>query len=140
MTPNLLNILQITAALKPQSIASATATTSAYVEARMFERIAGTGVVADLLDTKTLTVQLMQATDVSGGGAKVLGTAVVGTAVGSVTVIASQEARAQEFDSVNGFHTVAVRITHNHGGVRDCAAMLIRNSPVRTPASDMGIA
>ena len=91
-----------------------TARTSAYVSVAGASRILAALVIAAIADTKAVTVQLKQATDSSGTGAKVLGSAVVYTASGAktnVSVIA--EAQVDTLDLANGFGFVAVTISSN---------------------------
>lgn len=106
----------------------------------MFERVMGVGQLADMVLGGTLTVQLMQATDTSGTSAKVLGTAATAVATGAgEDLLATQEVRGQQLDTANGFHTVAVRLSHNHGSARYVSATMIRNAPHEAQVSRMGI-
>ncbi len=68
-------------------------------------------------DTETMTLTLLQASDAAGTGKKVLGTAVVATASGAVTLAAIASALLEDMDHANGFTFVGARVTSDAAGV-----------------------
>ena len=110
----------------PVALATATNLTSAYVTAVGMRRIVGLGIITALANGLTFTVQLMQATNVGAGGAKVLGAAQTVTAVGAQTLLAEVDVHESALDDGGGFTFVAVRISHTGGLARNVASILGR--------------
>lgn len=91
----------------------ATDRTSAYYDASGFRRFAAKVFAKDVNSDKNVTVQLLQATDSSGTGAKALSSLVTvlsdDSPSGDVEAIA--EAQDTDFDVANGFKYIAVQLT-----------------------------
>ena len=91
----------------------ATDRTSAYYDATGYRRFAAKAFAKDVNSDKNLTVQLLQATDSSGTGAKALSSLVTSVSddspSGDINAIA--EAQDSDFDSANGFKYIAVQLT-----------------------------
>ena len=61
---------------------------------------------------QSIVVQLLQASDTTGTGVKVLGSSATFLAAGAVvTGVAQCDARAEELDTANGFRYVGIRLT-----------------------------
>lgn len=91
----------------------ATDRTSSYYDASGFRRFAAKVFAKDVNSDKNVTVQLLQATDSSGTGAKALSSLVTvlsdDSPSGDVEAIA--EAQDTDFDVANGFKYIAVQLT-----------------------------
>lgn len=90
--------------------------TGPYADVSGAARILGSGQTETVVAaTKVLTVQLKQATDSAGAGAKNLGTAVTVTApTGGSKLKAVQEVHQSDLDEAGGFKFVAVSIVSDH--------------------------
>lgn len=103
--------IDVVLGVTPQDIGTADVT-GGYVAVGSYTKMMATLVTASLTAAETATVELLQATDSSGTGAKALATAVTATApVGNGVVIAEVEANVDEIDSNNSFAYVAVKVT-----------------------------
>lgn len=91
----------------------ATDRTSAWYDATGWRRFAAKGFAQAVNSDKNMTVQLLQATDSSGTGAKALSAlvTVVSDDSPSGDVEAIAEAQDTDFDSANGFKYIAVQMT-----------------------------
>lgn len=95
-------------------------TSTVFASVAKYRRLVGIGACATLAAGKKLTVQLMQATDAAGTGAKVLGTAKTGAALEQEVM---QDANVSDMDIAGGFTFVAIKVqsdngaTHAGGGV-----------------------
>lgn len=78
-----------------------------------YDRLTGVGVSSALASGKKMTVQLRQATDANGTGAKNLGTAKVGDAQQREVMA---DARVEDMDHVNGFTFVGVQVSATDNG------------------------
>lgn len=75
---------------------------------------------------KTLTVQMKQATDDEGAGAKDLGNPVVVAAEGTEALLAVAEAWVEQMDHANGFTFVGATVKTNKGSaVRGGASLIL---------------
>jgi hypothetical protein len=99
-----------------------------FVPMNDYRNIAAVGVAEGPGTGKTLTVTLLQATDATGAGKKVLGTAVTVTAAGSEALTAIAEAAAADMDIANGFIYVGMRVKTNKGSAVDGGGVLIRRN------------
>ncbi|MFD1675413.1 hypothetical protein [Alicyclobacillus fodiniaquatilis] len=97
--------------------------TSAYFSMANYRRVLAVSNVASIAEGKTTTIQLMQATDDQGTGAKVLGDAVTVNGAGAA-VSATVEAFASDLD--DGFTCVAVQIVSTADSPIYGAALLLR--------------
>jgi hypothetical protein len=89
---------------------------------RRFRAIAITDVVTA---TKVVTVELLQATDAAGAGAKLLGTLATYTApAGNGLGLVVADAEVDELDVENGFKFVGVRIDSDNGSALRGAVVL----------------
>lgn len=103
--------IDVVLGVTPQDIGTADVT-GAYVAVGNYTTMLATLITASLTAAETATVELLQATDSSGTGAKALAAAVTATApVGNGVVIAEVGARVDDMDSNNGFAYVAVKVT-----------------------------
>lgn len=110
--------------IAPQDIT--TQRTGAYVDASGAQRILGALNVATVAQTKTATIQLMQAQDASGTNAKTLGSAVTVTApTGGAPLAPVAEAKAEDLDTANGFTFVAVQAVSNNASAVNGSAVLL---------------
>lgn len=124
MPAKLAEQLSVKEAVTPQDINGAGVTSSYYSMAGV-GRVLAVATTAALAAGKSLTVQLYQAKNNAGTGAKVLGNAVVVTKAGGGTAFATAEARASDMDLVNGYTHVAVRISSDNGVAVNGAAVLV---------------
>lgn len=103
--------IDVVLGVTPQDIGTADVT-GAYVAVGGYTRILATLITASLTAAETATVELLQATDSSGTGAKALAAAVTATApTGNGVVIAEVGSLIDDLDSNNGFAYVAVKVT-----------------------------
>lgn len=118
---------RVIVALTPQDIT--TQRIGPYLDVSAAQRILAainTGIVAQ---TKTVTVQLMQAQDATGTGAKLLGTATVLTApTGGATLPTNIDVKIGDLDHNNGFGFVAVQLLSNNSTAVYAGAMLVEGS------------
>jgi len=101
-----------------------------------YDRVMAIAEIETMTDTKILTVQLRQATDAAGSGAKDLGTAGTFTAATAVALMghAVAEANSNEMDTANSFTFVGVRVTTDEGGNLMMGASIIRGMAKARPA------
>lgn len=111
--------------VSPQDIATADVTGPWY-PAAMYRRFLAAAVANQVDTTKVLTVQLMQATDNSGTGAKALSAVVSVAAAGTQDLEAAVSAHVHELDLAGGFDHVAVKLTCDSATAKDGAAVLLR--------------
>ena len=103
--------------------------TSGWMSASDARQYAGVLMASVLANTKHVTVQLRQATNSSGAGAKNLGAAVIHTATGAETnVVVVAEARAEDIDTANGFGYVAVTVSSDNSAAVPATALLLKSS------------
>ena len=109
---NLMNEeLEVVQGVAPQDIGTADVTGS-YLAIDGADQILATLTTASLLAASTATIELLQATDSSGTGAKALATAVTGTApTGNGEVTISVGVKSDDFDTNNDFAYYAVKVT-----------------------------
>lgn len=112
--------------------------TSAYIDASGWRRFASKVFAKDVNSDKVVTVQLLQATDSSGTGAKALSSEVTATSddspSGDINAIA--EAQDTDFDADNGFQYIAVKVTSDDTTVL-ASANLIMAEPRFAPHVDV---
>lgn len=102
--------LTVVQAVAPQDIGTADVTGD-YI-AMDSNRVLAVLTTASLTAGQTASIELLQATDDSGTGAKELKAAVVGAApTGNGTVTVQVEVEGDEFDTNNGFAYFAVKAT-----------------------------
>lgn len=107
----------------------ATDTTSLYFFMANYRQVQAIVNVNTVADTKNVVVQLMQATDSAGTGAKVLGDAVTQVAgTGGTKMNISVESDASLMDTANGFTHVAVKVTSDTVAALLAAAAIIRGN------------
>jgi len=103
--------LEVIQGVSPQDIGTADVTGS-YLPMSGADQILATLTTASLTATKIATIELLQATDSSGTGAKALATAVTGTApTGNGEVTVSVGVKSDDFDTNNDFAFYAVKVT-----------------------------
>lgn len=114
---NLMNEeLEVVAGVAPQDIGTADVTGS-YLPMEGADQILATLTTESLTAAETATVELLQATDSSGTGAKALATAVTGTApTGNGAVTVSVGIKSDDFDTNNDFAYYAVKVTCSEAG------------------------
>lgn len=111
--------------------------TSNYVDMQGFKQVTAAAQCETLTAGNTLTVQLLQATDSSGTGAKVLGTATVYTApAGNGRGVAQQHAYSAELDNENDFRYVAVQVGTNEGSAIVGSASLLLSEASYEPVDN----
>lgn len=116
-----LNVVQ---GIAPQDIGTADVTGS-YIEMDS-NRVLAVLTTESLTAGKIATVELLQATDSSGTGAKALKAAVTGTApTGNGAVTVEVEVEGDEFDTNNGFNYFAIKVTCDEAG-KTGAALAIK--------------
>lgn len=104
---------RIRTSVVPQDIT--TLRTGAFIDVSGAQRMAAAVAVATVAATKTVTVQLMQAQDAAGTGAKVMGAPAVLTApTGGAPIDAVVDAQITDLDSANGFSFLAVQLSSNN--------------------------
>lgn len=113
-----------TVAIFPQDI-NGGAVTSSYFSAAKSRIFKALGFAKAVAATKKITLELLQATDSSGTGAKALGAAiaVTNTTGSAKDLTAVAEARVEEMDVAGGFSHVAVRISTDNGATLLAAAV-----------------
>lgn len=107
--------LEVVQGVAPQDIGTADVTGS-YLPMEGANQIMATLTTAALTTGKIATVELLQATDASGTGAKALATAVSGTSVDSGAVTVSVGVKSDDFDTNNDFAYYAVKVTVDEAG------------------------
>ncbi|ACL56986.1 hypothetical protein [Methylobacterium nodulans] len=101
-----------------------TARTGAYYAAAGAQRIAADVVTGPIAATKKVTVQLLQATDGAGAGAKPLGAPVEKVApAGGGALLVTAEAKTEQLD--DGYSYVAVQISSDNAGAVIGTAVLL---------------
>lgn len=123
MPMKLSELLQIREGVTPQDISAAK--TSAYYSMQGIGRVLAQATTAALAAGKKLTVQLMQAKDAAGTGAKALGAAVDVVMTAGGAAFGQAEATAASLDHANGYTHVAVQISSDNGVAVNGAAILI---------------
>lgn len=117
-------LIDIQPGVTPQDIT--TDRTSSYYSMQGIGRVLAQLTTATVAATKKATVQLMQAKDDIGTGAKALTEPVEATAgTGGEAIFLQVEAQAGEMDIANGFTHVAVKVTCDHDSAVQGAALLI---------------
>jgi hypothetical protein len=124
----------------PQSIASETVETSAWVNIHEWRRGVGMALVRCASDGTTLHVYWRQATDADGSDAKDLGDEVTLEADGEQSLMCIAEARETEVDTDGGFGYVALAFYHDEGQALDGASVVggmpyMRDENVKTTDS-----
>lgn len=108
--------LSVQNTVPPQDIGTTDITGTVYKSVARARRVGGRAYSAALANTKTLTVQLMQATDAAGAGAKVLGTTKTYTSTGSTLGQVQTEVDVEQLDIANGFTFVGLRVGSDTNG------------------------
>lgn len=117
-------LVQAQRAITPQDIVAGK--TSAYYSMSGIGRVMAVLTTATIAAGKKATIQLMQAKDAAGTGAKVLGAAVEKVAGGTGEEIFLQvEAKAPDLDIANGYSYVAVQVSSDNATAVNGAAVLI---------------
>lgn len=118
-------LVQVKQAVVPQDIVGGK--TSAYYSMVGIGRVLAALTTATITQTKKATIQLMQAKDAAGTGAKVLGAAVekVVTDAAGEAIFLTAEAKASDLDLVNGYTHVAVQVSSDNATAVNGAAVLI---------------
>lgn len=98
-----------------------------FVSMQDYRRVVAVGAAEGPGAGKTLTVTLLQATDATGAGKKVLGTAATAEATASEALTAVAEASASDLDVDNGFYFVGMRVKTDKGSAVDGGGVLIRD-------------
>lgn len=116
--------VQIKQGVTPQDIVGGK--TSAYYSMAGVGRVLAQLTTATVAEGKKATIQLMQAKDAAGTGAKVLGAAVEKVAgVGGEAIFIQAEANASDLDIANGYSYVAVQVSSDNAVAVNGAAILI---------------
>lgn len=103
-------------AVAPQDIGTADVTGS-YLPMTDANRMLAVLTTSALTAGQTATIELLQATDTSGTGAKELKPAVTGTSTAEVLAVTAQvEVISDDFDTNNGFAFFAVKVTCSETG------------------------
>lgn len=117
-------LVQVKQAVVPQDIVGGK--TSAYYSMSGIGRVLAALTTGTIAETKKATIQLMQAKDATGTGAKALGTAVEKIAgVGGEAIFLTAEVKASDLDLANGYTHVAVRVSSDNATAVNGAAVLI---------------
>ncbi|MGD9644056.1 MAG: hypothetical protein AB7V08_15160 [Elusimicrobiales bacterium] len=117
-------LVRVQRAITPQDIVGGK--TSAYYSMTGIGRVMAVLTTALIAAGKKATIQLMQAKDAAGTGAKPLGAAVEKVAGGTGEEIVLQvEAKASDFDLANGYSHVAVQVSSDNATAVNGAAVLI---------------
>jgi len=107
--------LEVVAGVIPQDIGTADVTGD-YLPMEGADQILATLTTAALTTGKIGSIELLQATDSSGTGAKALATAVTATSVSSGAVVASVGVKSDDFDTNNDFNHYAVKVGIDEAG------------------------
>jgi len=107
--------LEVVQGVEPQDVGTADVTGD-YLAMDGADQILATFTTEALTTGKIGTVELLQATDSSGTGAKALATAVSGTSVDSGAVTVSVGVKSDDFDTNNDFAFYAVKVTIDEAG------------------------
>lgn len=103
-------------AVAPQDIGTADVTGS-YLPMTDANRMLAVLTTAALAAGQTATIELLQATDAAGTGAKELKPVVTGTSTAEVLAVTAQvEAISDDFDTNNDFAFFAVKVTCSEAG------------------------
>lgn len=104
--------------------------TGAYVEMAAAQRVMAIATTGSIAQTKKLAIQLKQAQDTSGTGAKNLGAEVdIVAPTGGSVLTGIAEAQINDLDLANGYHCVAVAISSdNASGVAGSAVLILGNN------------
>jgi len=117
-------LVQVQEGVTPQDIVGGK--TSSYYSMAGIGRVLAVLTTATVAETKKATIQLMQAKDDQGTGAKVLGTAVEKVAdAGGEVIFLQVEAKASDLDLANGYTHVAVQVSSDDAVAVNGAAVLI---------------
>lgn len=110
--------------------------TSAWFDAKGFRRFRAAALSGSVASTKVATLQILQAQDSSGTGAKALSALASHTGSGGGTpAILEVEAKQESMDADGGFTHIAVRLTSDNSAALIAAACLELADPVFKPAS-----
>lgn len=121
----LTELVQVRQAVTPQDIVGGK--TSAYYSMKGIGRVLAVLTTATIAQGKKAVIQLMQAKDSAGTGAKALGAAaeeVVADAAGK-QIFLMAEAKASDLDLANGYSHVAVQVSSDNATAVNGAAVLI---------------
>ncbi|MGB9845889.1 MAG: hypothetical protein ACPLRH_00095 [Desulfotomaculales bacterium] len=118
-------LIKVQKAVAPADII--TAKTSVYYSMAGIGRVLAVLTTATIAQGKKATIQLMQAKDAAGTGAKALGAAVekVVTDAAGEAVFLTAEAKASDLDLANGYSHVAVQVSSDNATAVYGAAVLI---------------
>jgi hypothetical protein len=121
----LTELVQVRQAIIPQDIVDGK--TSAYYSMKGMGRVLAVLTTAIIAQGKKATIQLMQAKDSAGTGAKALGAAVEKVAADAAgeAIFLMVEAKASDLDLANGYSHVAVQVSSNNATAVNGAAVLI---------------
>lgn len=120
----LTELVQIKQGVMPQDIVGGK--TSSYHSMAGIGRVLAVLTTATIAETKKATIQLMQAKDASGTGAKVLGVAVEKIAgTDGEAIFLTAEAKASDLDLVNGYTHIAVQVSSDNATAVNGAAVLV---------------
>lgn len=101
-----------------------------------YDRVAAAFQSLSLVNTKTLTGTLLQATDAAGTGKKALGSAKVITSGATGPVQGIVEASAIDLDHANGFRYVGIRLRSNDTTPATGSAMLLFGNADKEPVGN----
>lgn len=100
--------------------------TSPWHEFHEGRRALGSLQTETVADTKVATIELLQAKDNAGDGAKNLAGPVTATSAGGQKLAAVVDAKQDALDDANGFSHIAVKVTCDNGSaVVGCAQIFI---------------
>ena len=124
MVSKISSVLKAVPNITPQDIT--TQRTGAYVDMSGAQRALVVATTGTVTAASTVTLQLMQAQDTAGTGAKVLGSPIVLTApVGNGPLAPSADVQITDLDTANGFKCIAARLVSNSGSAVQGAAVLL---------------
>ena len=116
--------VRIDSAFAPADVATADKT-GVYVFMGNYRRVLAFVTTAAVTSGKNVTIQLLQAKDAAGTGAKALSAIVTNASTGGA-VTASVEATASDLDVTNGYQYVTAQVTSDDTVAVSGTAILIR--------------
>lgn len=124
--------LSIISVAAPASIATATATKSAYVAASGNDEIAFIWSMASLASDKTMTIKIYAADDSSGTNAQAVAT---GTKTAGDSAVAGATGCGSVKVAASGNKYYCAEITHNTGSAVVCSCVAVAR-PIYCPAAE----
>lgn len=128
--------LQVEVAIDSADIDTSDVSSAVYYPVKGFKKIyAKCKTTTNLTSTKTLTLQLKQATSAEGAGAKALGDAQVFTADTTEKGEIYADSEVDALDADNGFLFVGVTVGSTLGSAVAASAVIVLADPVYAPVA-----